>query len=419
MTIANKLSPPTWMLEPDTERIFGALNEAGHTIRFVGGCIRDTIAGHTVSDIDLATDALPERVSGVLSAAEIRVVPTGIDHGTVTALVGERAFEITTLRKDVATNGRRAQVEFTDDWYEDAARRDFTFNALSADRDGRVYDYFNGLEDLNAGKVRFIGDALERVKEDYLRILRFFRFHAYFAKSGPDPESFAACRSAVTHVETLSGERIWNELSRTLVAPNPVFICQLMEEIGLLGLLLPVERVVPRVEALSTLEKMLSLEPDPIRRLTALIAPNRSQTLNIAARLKFSRADTRRLENLICNRGVWDIKINGLSLRRALYSSSSDQVCDFILLSWADEISSGTEGMRRSQKAWRDVWEIASAWTSPEFPLDGRDIVEIGIKEGPMVGEILSEMEEWWVGQSFQPDRKACLTKLKRLVCRQ
>ena len=320
------------MLEPDTERIFGALNEAGHTIRFVGGCIRDTIAGHTVSDIDLATDALPERVSGVLSAAEIRVVPTGIDHGTVTALVGERAFEITTLRKDVATNGRRAQVEFTDDWYEDAARRDFTFNALSADRDGRVYDYFNGLEDLNAGKVRFIGDALERVKEDYLRILRFFRFHAYFAKSGPDPESFAACRSAVTHVETLSGERIWNELSRTLVAPNPVFICQMMEEIGLLGLLLPVERVVPRVEALSTLEKMLSLEPDPIRRLTALIAPNRSQTLNIAARLKFSRADTRRLENLICNRGVWDMKINGLSLRRALYSSSSDQVCDFILL---------------------------------------------------------------------------------------
>lgn len=417
MTIANKLSPPTWMLEPDTGRLFGALNEAGHTIRFVGGCIRDTIAGHPVSDIDLATDALPERVTEVLSAAKIRVVPTGVDYGTVTALTGEQAYEITTLRKDVATNGRHAQVEFTDDWYEDAARRDFTFNALSADRDGRVYDYFNGLEDLNAGKVRFIGDALARIEEDYLRILRFFRFHAYFAKSGPDPESFSACRSAVTRVKALSGERIWNEFSRTLVAPKAVSVCQMMEEIGLLGLLLPVERVVPRVEALSTLEKILSLEPDPIRRLTALIAPNRSETRKIAARLKFSRADTRRLENLICNRGVLDMKINDLSLRRALYSSNSGQVCDFILLNWAGEISSEAGGMRRSQKAWRDIWEIASAWTSPEFPLNGRDIVEIGIEEGPLVGELLSDLEEWWVGQSFHPDREACLTELKRLVC--
>ena len=405
------------MLEPDTGRLFGALNEAGHTIRFVGGCIRDTIAGHPVSDIDLATDALPERVTEVLSAAKIQVVPTGVDYGTVTALTGEQAYEITTLRKDVATDGRRAQVEFTDDWYEDAARRDFTFNALSADRDGRVYDYFNGLEDLNAGKVRFIGDALARVEEDYLRILRFFRFHAYFAKSGPDPESFSACRSAVTRVKALSGERIWNEFSRTLVAPKAVSVCQMMEEIGLLGLLLPVERVVPRVEALSTLEKMLSLEPDPIRRLTALIAPNRSETWKIAGRLKFSRADTRRLESLICNRGVLDVKINDLSLRRALYSSNSDQVCDFILLNWADEISSEAGGMRRSQKAWRDIWEIASAWTSPEFPLNGRDIVEIGIEEGPLVGELLSDLEEWWVGQSFHPDREACLTKLKRVIC--
>lgn len=405
------------MLEPDTGRLFGALNEAGHTIRFVGGCIRDTISGHPVSDIDLATDALPERVTEVLSAAKIQVVATGVDYGTVTALTGEQAYEITTLRKDVATDGRRAQVEFTDDWYEDAARRDFTFNALSADRDGRVYDYFNGLEDLNAGKVRFIGDALARVEEDYLRILRFFRFHAYFAKSGPDPESFSACRSAVTRVKALSGERIWNEFSRTLVAPKAVSVCQMMEEIGLLGLLLPVERVVPRVEALSTLEKMLSLEPDPIRRLTALIAPNRSETRKIAGRLKFSRADTRRLESLICNRGVLDVKINDLSLRRALYSSNSDQVCDFILLNWADEISSEAGGMRRSQKAWRDIWEIASAWTSPEFPLNGRDIVEIGIEEGPLVGELLSDLEEWWVGQSFHPDREACLTKLKRVIC--
>ena len=401
------------------ERLFGALNEAGHTIRFVGGCIRDTIAGHPISDIDLATDALPERVTEVLSAAKIQVVPTGINYGTVTALIGEQAHEITTLRKDVTTNGRHAQVEFTDDWHEDAARRDFTFNALSADRDGRVYDYFYGLEDLNEGKVRFIGDALKRVEEDYLRILRFFRFHAYFAKSGPDPESFSACRSAVTHVETLSGQRIWNELSRTLVAPNPVSVCQMMGEIGLLGLLLPVEHVLPRVGSLSTLENMLSLQPDPIRRLTALIASNRSETLKIAARLKFSRTDTRRLENLIRNRGVLAMKKNGLSLRRALYSSSPDQVCDLILLDWADEISSEAGDMRRSQKAWKDVWEIASAWTSPEFPLDGRDIVEIGIKEGPLVGKILSDMEEWWVGQSFQPDREACLTKLKRLVCRQ
>ncbi|MEE2997626.1 MAG: CCA tRNA nucleotidyltransferase, partial [Pseudomonadota bacterium] len=221
MSVADKIAPPGWMGEPGTARLFDALKRAGHTLRFVGGCVRDIIAERPVTDIDVATDARPEQVLEALAAAMIRTIPTGIEHGTVTAVPGIRPFEITTLRKDIETDGRRATVVFTDDWMEDASRRDFTFNALSADPDGKVYDYFGGIEDLRAGRVRFIGGASERVAEDYLRVMRFFRFQAYYGKMDPDPASLAACRDAATHVETLSGERIWNEMSRTLIAPEP------------------------------------------------------------------------------------------------------------------------------------------------------------------------------------------------------
>ena len=418
MSVVDKISPPGWMSEPDTSRLFDALKEAGHSVRFVGGCVRDSIANRPVTDIDVATDAAPDRVLDILGEAMIRAVPTGIEHGTITAIPETRPFEITTLRRDVETDGRHASVEFTKDWVEDASRRDFTFNALSADPDGKIYDYFDGLGDLKAGRVRFIGDALERVAEDYLRVLRFFRFHAHYAKTEPDPDSLAACRAAATHVETLSGERIWAELSRTFAAPEPGPVFLLMEDIGLLRLLLPVGRSVKRMEALAALETMVAFPPDPIRRLTALIQPNRSEASQIATRLRLSRGDTHRLDDLNASRGESGAGMNELALRRALYALGRDRFRDLILLDWADEIAMNATKAAQSVQGWKDTWDTAASWEPPEFPLAGDDVLEMGVEEGPKVGEILDDIEEWWVEQAFRPDREACLDRLRLAVRR-
>ena len=399
--------------EPDTTQLFDTLKEAGHSVRFVGGCVRDTVIGRDVSDIDVATDAEPGKVLELLGAAMIRAVPTGIEHGTVTAVPSSRSFEVTTLRKDVATDGRHAQVEFTKDWVADAARRDFTFNALSADPDGKVYDYFSGLDDLKAGRVRFIGEVLDRVAEDYLRVLRYFRFFAHYSKTEPDPDSFAACRAAATHVETLSGERIWTELSRTLIAPKPGPVFQMMEDIGLLRLLLPVGRSVKRMEALAALEEMVSFKPDPIRRLTALIQPNRSEASQIATRLRLTREDTHRLDDLSASRGESSAGMAELSLRRALYTLGQDQFRDLVLLDWSDQIAMNATEAAQSVQGWKETWDTASSWEPPEFPLVGDDVLEMGVEEGPRVGELLEDIEEWWVEQAFRPDRDACLDRLR------
>tara|TARA_B100000676_G_scaffold311903_1_gene383677 strand:- start:297 stop:1556 length:1260 start_codon:yes stop_codon:yes gene_type:complete len=413
LSVVDKISPPGWMSEPDTTRLFDTLKKAGHSVRFVGGCVRDSIANRPVSDIDLATDADPDRVLEVLGEAMIRAVPTGIEHGTITAIPDTRPFEITTLRKDVETDGRHASVEFTKDWVEDASRRDFTFNALSADPDGTVYDYFDGLCDLKAGRVRFIGDAMERVVEDYLRVLRFFRFHAHYAKTEPDPPALAACRAGAPNVGALPGERIWAELSRTLIAPKPGPVFELMEDIGMLRLLLPVGCSVKRMEALTALETMVSFAPDPIRRLTALIQPNRSEASQIATRLRLSRDETRRLDDLIASRGVSSAGMEELALRRMLYALGLEQFRDLILLDWADQIEMNSTETAQSVRGWMDTWDTVSSWELPEFPLVGTDVMKMGVAEGPKVGEILEEIEEWWVEQAFRPDREACLDRLR------
>ena len=418
MTGTTRISPPAWMSDSDTTSLFGALMGAGHSVRFVGGCVRDTIAGRDVSDMDLATDAEPQDVLGILGENGIKAVPTGVDHGTITAVPEKRSFEITTLRRDTATDGRHATVEFTKDWEEDARRRDFTINALSADPDGTVYDYTGGLQDLNEGRVRFIGDAGERVAEDYLRVLRFFRFHAHYAKTDPDAAALEACRAAATHVENLSGERIWSELSRTLVAPAPGPVFHLMEEIGLLRLLLPVRRSVKRMEALAALETMVSFPADPIRRLTALIQPNRSEASQIATRLRLSREDTHRLDDLSASRGESSAGMNDLALRRALYELGPDQFRDLVLLDWSDQIVMNAAEAAGSVQGWKDTWDVASSWVPPEFPVAGDDVMAAGVEEGPDVGDILEALEDWWVEQAFRPDRDACLDRLRLVVRR-
>ena len=232
--------PEKWALDGDVHRVLDALEADGATVRFVGGCVRDAIAGRGVEDYDLATNAVPSRVLGLLKKAGIRAIPTGIEHGTITAAPGfGQAVQITTLRRDVATDGRRAVVSFSTDWEEDAARRDLTINALSADRAGRVYDYFGGIEDLEKGRVRFVGDPADRIAEDCLRILRYFRFYGRFGRGPPEEKAVAACAAAADRLDALSGERAWYETRRILAAPSPGQALYLMEEAGVLGRLLP------------------------------------------------------------------------------------------------------------------------------------------------------------------------------------
>jgi len=380
--------------------------------------VRDAILGRPVSDIDVATDIEPAKVLDILAAEGIRAVPTGIEHGTVTAIPAGRPFEVTTLRRDVETDGRRAVVGYTRDWSEDAARRDFTMNALSADRDGNVFDYTDGLADLAAGRVRFIGVAADRIREDYLRILRFFRFQASYGRTDPDPDAVDACRAAVGNIEALSGERVWQELSRLLVVDDPTPVLRLMEKTGVLPRLLPVRRMVDRVQALAALEAMFGLGTDPIRRLAALIEPSRKEASQVAARLRLSRIDTDRLASLSAGKGECGPHMEDQVLRRSLYRIRGPHFRDLTLLGWADAIVRDRRRATAAAEGWQRTLQAALDWVQPELPVGGADALAFGVPEGPAIGELIGEIENWWVEKAFVPDREACLDRLRQMTYR-
>ncbi len=418
MTSQKRIEPTDWMASEAAVSVFAALSDKGAGVRFIGGCVRDAIVGRPVSDIDLATDAEPDRVVEILGGAGIRTEPTGIEHGTITAIVGDHPYQITTLRRDIETDGRRAVVSFTTDWAEDAARRDFTINALSADADGTVYDYVDGLADLEAGRVRFIGSATERVSEDYLRILRFFRFHAGYASGAPDEEALAACRAAAAQIDGLSGERIWLELSRILLIDPPGTVFGMMEKAGVLGRLIPIGRKIDRLTALAALEGMIGLEADSIRRLAALIEPTRREASQVAARLRLGRIDTDRLDSLTANRGQCNPGMSEAALRRSLYRVRTRHFRDLLLLDWSDAIVRDRAGAMRTADGWKKILDYAQSWEQPELPVTGGDVIALDVPEGPAVGELLEAIEEWWMERAFQPDREACLDRLRLLARR-
>lgn len=406
------------MTAEDTIRLFDALKGGGAEVRFVGGCVRDAMLGREVKDIDVATDAEPPKVIELLGQQKIRAIPTGVEHGTITAVPTQRPFEITTLRRDVETDGRHAEVRFTKDWAEDASRRDFTINALSADPDGTVYDYVDGIADLHAGRVRFIGDADQRIAEDGLRILRFFRFHATYSAMDPDSAALLACHEASSQVEKLSGERVWQELSRLLVVSKPGEVFELMEKARVLRLLLPVGRSTARLHALAALEDMVRVVPEPVRRLTALIQPDRQEASQIATRLRLSREETSRLDELSASRGESSAGMPDISIRRSLYALGVDMFRDLILLDWADQIAREPAVAAGNIVDWKATWDATKDWKAPEFPVSGEDIIAAGAPEGPDVGEILEDLEEWWVDQAFRPDRDECLDRLRLMMRR-
>lgn len=369
-----------FLTDPALMRVWDALPEA----RVVGGAVRDALAGRAVADLDLATPLEPQAVMAALRDAGVKVVPTGLAHGTVTAVMDGQGIEITTLRRDVETDGRHAVVVFTTDWRQDASRRDFTINAMSMARDGSVFDYFGGAKDLRAGNIRFVGDPAARIAEDYLRVLRFFRFYARYGRAPPDAATLSALQGGITGLAKLSIERVWTELRRILTAPDPGEAIRLMARLGIWAEILP---EAPNVSRLT------DLPPDPVLRLAAMVTGDPTA---LAVRLKLSNEDRDRLVRLLATPAVLG---SDADLRRLL---ADHPQADLVDRTWLD----GDADARRR----------LLGVNRPVFPLEGRDIVASGVPPGPRVGALLREVRLWWMEGGCVADRAACLMELARAV---
>ncbi|MCW5698283.1 MAG: CCA tRNA nucleotidyltransferase [Rhodospirillales bacterium] len=415
-----KIPPQPWMDAPETREVLEALSAGGVKVRFIGGCVRDSLFKRPVRDIDIASPEPPEQIMAKLRNAGIKVIPTGIDHGTVTAVVDKASFEITTLRVDVETDGRRAKVAFTDDWVADAARRDFTFNALSCTPVGDVYDYFGGLEDLGRGCVRFVGRASERIAEDVLRLLRFFRFYAHYGRPPPDQEALAACRERARGLAVLSGERVRVETFRTLMANDPTDTFQLMANQKVLEHVLPEARHFGRLRLMTWLDtraiRFDSVAPDPIRRLSALLAIDAKGAEKVADRLKMSNHQRARLVTMAAPPESIGPDVETSAVRRQLYHLGAEAFLDLALLTWAGELAVRPRLPHERTQAWISLIEAADTWIPPRFPLRGRDVMSLGVPHGPAIGELLKAVERWWEDDNFHADHDTCLKKLQTLI---
>ena len=403
------LAAQAWLRAPASRRVLVALGADGHAARFVGGCVRDGLLGlrDVGRELDIATPERPDQVIRLLERADLPAIPTGLAHGTVTTIADGRRFEITTLRRDVACDGRHAEVEFTDDFALDAARRDFTINAMSCDAAGRLYDYFGGRADLAAGRVRFVGEAAARIAEDYLRVLRFFRFFAYYGRPPADAEALAACRAAAPELRRLSGERVQAEMMRLLGAGEPVPALRLMVETGVLG------EVIPGPVALERLARLIKLVPDrdPLVRLAALLRPPPADppaAAKVVERWRMANRDAARLLAMT-QEPLPDLGATPSERARDLHRLGAERYADLIRLAAAD--AEGDVGA-----ALADALAAAAVWQPKRLPVGGDDILALGVPAGPRVGALLAALEAWWVAHDFVPDRTACLAEARRLL---
>jgi len=381
-----KLPPAPWQKRPGMAELLTALSaDAGET-RYVGGCVRDTLLKVEASDVDLATRLAPEEVIRRLKAAKIKAIPTGLAHGTVTAVIAGKPVEVTTLRRDVSTDGRRATIEYTDDWKEDAGRRDFTINALSADpASGTIHDYFGGLDDLKAGRVRFIGEALRRIAEDHLRILRFFRFHGRFGRGEADGEALAACSARANDLMALSRERIADELLKILALPDPAPTVALMAAQGIFAPVLPeiAAEGVERLHFLIRRERAAGVAPDGVRRLGALLPRDALVAVGVGTRLRMSNAIRLRL-GCIAERGETG-RPDALAYRVGAECAVDRMLLDEGLSDPAPSIASLAE------------------WEKPRLPVRGGALIARGLPAGRIVAATMQAIERDWIEQGF-PD---------------
>lgn len=398
MSGALRLHDAPWLRAGPAARVLALLNADGEEARVVGGAVRNALLGLPIGEIDIATTAVPEEVNRRAKAAGIKSVPTGIEHGTVTLVVDAKPFEVTTLRQDTETFGRKARVAFGRDWVRDAERRDFTVNGLSVDAEGYVHDHVGGLEDIAARRVRFIGEPEKRIAEDYLRILRFFRIHAAYGEGLPDRAGYLACISGRAGLANLSAERIRVEILKLMVAGGAAASVNAMVE-G--GLSLPIFGGVAYVgpfAALISIEQTLGLVPDPIRRLGALAVAVTEDARRVAVRLRLSNAETKALDSM--GHRWWRLAgMDEARARRRLYRLGEERYRDRLLLAWA------RSGERSDDTSWRQLASLPARWTAPKFPLRAADFLARGIAQGPELGRVLALAEDAWLAAEFPLDQ--------------
>jgi poly(A) polymerase len=409
MTNARVTAP--WLKSSPAARVLELLNKDGEEARVVGGAVRNTLMKIPVGDIDIATSAPPDEVIRRAAAAGIKSVPTGIAHGTVTLVVDAQPFEVTTLREDTETFGRKAKVAFGRDWAADAARRDFTVNGLSLDTDGVVYDYVGGLDDIAARRVRFIGDPDKRIAEDYLRILRFFRIHAAYGSGEPDRAGYLACIAGRAGLAALSAERVRMEVLKLLVADGAAAAVSAMTDAGLL---LPIFGGIAYIGPFSGMiaaERLLGLKPDPIRRLAALAVAVTEDARRVAVRLRLTNAEARALDSM--GHRWW--RLDGMDearARRRLYRLGEDFYRNRLLLAWA------RSGGNPDDVRWTELATLPQRWSAPKFPLKAADFIARGMAEGPALGQALALAEDAWLAADFPREATALKAIADQAVAR-
>src|SRR5882762_5308187 len=400
MSQVRGLSDAPWLRSGPTAGVLALLNGNGEEGRVVGGAVRNALLQIPVGDIDIATTALPAEVIRRAKAAGIKSVPTGIDHGTVTLVVDAQPFEITTLREDTETFGRKAKVAFGRDWITDAERRDFTINGLSVDAEGVVHDHVGGLDDILAKRVRFIGDPDRRIAEDYLRILRFFRIHAAYGAGEPDRNGYLACIRARAGLATLSAERMRMEMLKLMVAEGAAVAIAAMADGGLLLPILGGVAYIGPFTAMISAERLLGLEPSAVRRLGALAVAVTEDARRLATRLRLTNAETKALDSM--GHRWWRLAdMDEARARRRLYRLGEDEYRDRLLLAWA------RSGAGTNSAHWRELATLPQRWSAPKFPLKAADFIARGIAEGPALGQVLALAEDAWLAADFPLDEPA------------
>jgi poly(A) polymerase len=387
------LSNAAWLSETRLQQVMAVITRGGGEVRVAGGAVRNALLGEPIADVDLATTMLPQDVMRVCKEAGFGVHPTGFEHGTVTVVNGGMPFEVTTLRRDVETDGRRAVVAFTSDWAEDAMRRDFTMNAMYCDAAGKIYDFTDGYADLLRNRIRFVGDAKMRIKEDYLRILRFFRFHARFGKGAADKVGLAACAKLKSGLKKISAERIRQEIFKLVTAPRAVATLKIMAAAGVLKAIIPCTddwRLIGR------------LPEDSVLRLYGLA--KKPEVLKDVLRL--SNVEAQRIDDLLVAPEL-SLRLKAAERRALLYHLGKQAWTDAVQLNWAKGRVSKLDAK------WQALLDLPQHWPIPKLPINGQDLLAAGIASGPYMGEVLRGLEDWWVASDFAPTREELLERLK------
>jgi poly(A) polymerase len=411
MSDARVLADAPWLTSGPAARVLGLLNGNGEEARVIGGAVRNALLGIPIGDIDIATTALPAKVIRRAKAAGIKSVPTGIDHGTVTLVVESQPFEVTTLRQDTETFGRKAKVAFGRDWVRDAQRRDFTINGLSVDVASVIHDHVGGYDDLVARRVRFIGDPNRRIAEDYLRILRFFRIHAAYGQGEPDRAGYLACINARAGLATLSAERVRMEMLKLMIAEGAAGALVAMADGGLLLSIFGGVAYTGPFAAMVAAERSLGLTADPVRRLGALAVAVTEDARRLAVRLRLSNSETRALDSM--GHRWWRLAgMDEATARRRLYRLGADRYRDRLMLAWA------RAGGTTPSAPWRELATLPERWTAPKFPLKAADFVARGIAEGPALGNVLALAEDAWLAADFPLDQPALKAIADQVIAR-